>query len=384
MFFSFCKRQIYTRVGTRVLPTAQCFSFLQNYAIIIPVAVRYVSRIASNEHSFTVSYLINTCGFSPESALLVSKKTHFETPEKPDSVISFFKSHGFSQTHIRNIIKRRPRLLLFNPKKALLPKLRFFYSKRISRSELARILSLNPHVLEFDLDNRIVPSFNFFKEVTHSDDHRVFIVYKNFSSVLTRDLKPVFSPNLAILREYGVPESFVRTHLVIRPRMFAENHDKFRRTAEEVKKMGFDPLRQLFLIALQALLEISKSSWEKKSNVFKQCGWTDEDVVSAFEKYPRCMILSEHNITATMNFYVKTMGFKSSYIATHPALLSYSVERRLIPRYSVLQALLSKGLIDKFSASSLVCSEKLFLQRFVTSFEDPYLLKLYEEKRGLS
>ncbi|XVF82913.1 hypothetical protein PTKIN_Ptkin16aG0089300 [Pterospermum kingtungense] len=166
--------------------------------------------------------------------------------------------------------------------------------------------------------------------------------------------------------------------------MFAENHDKFRRTAEEVKKMGFDPLRQLFLIALQALIGTSKSLWEKKSIVFKQCGWTDEDVVSAFEKYPRCMILSEQNITATMNFYVKTMGFKSSYIAIRPALLSYSLERRLIPRYSVLQALLSKGLIDKFSASSLVCSEKLFLQRFVTSYEDPYLLKLYEEKRGLS
>ncbi|XVF82933.1 hypothetical protein PTKIN_Ptkin16aG0091300 [Pterospermum kingtungense] len=209
-------------------------------------------------------------------------------------------------------------------------------------------------------------------------------VYKNFSSVLTRDLKPVFSPNLAILQECGVPESFVRTHLVIRPRMFAENHDKFRRTAEEVKKMGFDPLRQLFLIAFQALIGTSKSLWEKKSIVFKQCGWTDEDVVSAFEKYPRCMILSEHNITATMKFYVKTMGFKSSYIAIRPALLSYSLERSLIPRYSVLQALLSKGLIDKFSASSLVCSEKLFLQRFVTSYEDPYLLKLYEEKRGLS
>ncbi|XWS75250.1 hypothetical protein CRYUN_Cryun01aG0069700 [Craigia yunnanensis] len=363
MFYSFCKRQIYIRGGTRISPASQCLSFLQNHAII-PLALRYVSRIASNEHSFTVSYLINSCGFSPESALSVSKTIHFENPEKPDSVISFFKSHGFSQTQVRNIIKKRPKLLLSVPEKTLLPKFRFFYSKRISRSELVRILSSNPHVFEYDLDNRIIPSFNFFKELTHCDDNKVFLAYKNFSSVLTRNLQSVFAPNLAILLENGVPESIIMNKLVVHPRIFAENHDKFRRTAEEVKKLGFNPLKQRSLIALQALIQISKSTWERKYNVFKQWGWTDEEIVSAFEKYPRCMIFSEHKITATMNFYVNTMGWKSSYIANCPALLSYSLERRIIPRCSVLQALLSKGLIEKFSVyAMLMYTEKDFLQR---------------------
>ncbi|XWS08071.1 hypothetical protein CRYUN_Cryun41cG0046800 [Craigia yunnanensis] len=175
---------------------------------------------------------------------------------------------------------------------------------------------------------------------------------KEGRSVLTRNLQSVFAPNLAILRENGVPESIIKTKLVVHPRIFAENREKFRRTVEEVKKLGFNPLKQLFLIALQALIQISKSTWERKSNVFKQWGWTDEDIVSAFEKYPRCMILSEHKITATMNFYVNTMGWKSSYIANCPVLLSYGLERKIIPR-------------------------------FVTPYGDPYLLKLYEEKQGL-
>jgi mTERF domain-containing protein len=40
------------------------------------------------EHSFTVSYLINSCGLSPKSALLASKRVHFENPEGPDSVLN--------------------------------------------------------------------------------------------------------------------------------------------------------------------------------------------------------------------------------------------------------------------------------------------------------
>ncbi|XVE68710.1 hypothetical protein DITRI_Ditri09bG0091000 [Diplodiscus trichospermus] len=355
--------QIFIRGGTRIPLTCQCFSLLQNYAVI-PVAVRYVSSIASNEHSFAVSYLINSCGFSPESALSISKTVHFETPQKPDSVLSFFKNHGFSQTQIRNLIRRKPKVLLSNPEKTLMPKFQFFYSKRISSSELAKILSSIPYVLWYDLDNRIIPSFNFFKELTHCDDDKVFLAYKNFSGVLTRDLQSVFARNLAILLELGVPESIIMAKLVVQPRIFAWNRDKFRRAVEEVKKLGFNPSRQLFLIALQALTQISKSTWERKSNVFRQWGWTDEDIVSAFEKYPRCMILSEHKITATMNFYVNTMGYKSSYIAKFPLLLSYSLKRRLIPRGSVVQALLSKGLIEKFNVCSMMMyTEKKFLQR---------------------
>ncbi|XWS08070.1 hypothetical protein CRYUN_Cryun41cG0046700 [Craigia yunnanensis] len=175
------------------------------------------------------------------------------------------------------------------------------------------------------------------------------------------------------------------TKLVVFPRVFVVNSDKFRRTVEEVKKLGFNPLKHNFLIALQALLQISKSTWERKFNVFKQWGWSGEDTVSAFEKCPKFMMFSEHKITATMNFFVNTMGWKSSYIANRPVLLSYSLERRIIPRCSFLQALLSKGLNEKFSINLMLGStEKEFFQRFVIPYEDPCLLKLYEEKLGLS
>ncbi|XVF82942.1 hypothetical protein PTKIN_Ptkin16aG0092200 [Pterospermum kingtungense] len=381
MFYSFCKTQIFIRAGSRISPTSQCFS---NHPVV-SFTVRWASKIVGDEHSFTVSYLINSCGLSPDSALSVSKRMQFETSEKPDSVISFFKNHGFSKTQIRDLIKRRPKLLLAVPDKTLLPKFQYFYSKGISRSELARILSSYPRVLEYNLDKNIIPRFNFFKELTHCDDKKVFLAYKNCPMILTYDLKSVFASNLAFLRDIGVPESIIMTKLVVHPRIFARNHDKFRRYTEEVKKLGFNPSKQLFLIALQSLTEISRSTWERKSNIFKQCGWTDKDIVSAFEKNPRCMTFSEQKIIATMNFLVNTMDFKPSFIANCPYLLSYSLERRIIPRCSVLQALVSHGLIKEFNVFSvLACTETKFLQRFVTPYEDLNLLKLYNGKQGLS
>lgn len=84
----------------------------------------------SNPQSYTVSYLINTCGLSPESALSASKAVGFETRDKPDSVIAFFKNHGFSELRITNLIRIRPTVLFSDVKCTLSPKIEFFYVQR--------------------------------------------------------------------------------------------------------------------------------------------------------------------------------------------------------------------------------------------------------------
>ncbi|RVX19170.1 hypothetical protein CK203_008745 [Vitis vinifera] len=41
------------------------------------------------QYYFAVSYVINSCGLSPESAISASGKLHSKTPERPDSVLTF-------------------------------------------------------------------------------------------------------------------------------------------------------------------------------------------------------------------------------------------------------------------------------------------------------
>ncbi|XP_059627290.1 uncharacterized protein LOC132270102 [Cornus florida] len=289
-----------------------------------------------------------------ETAISASKKVNLKTLDKPDSVLNFFINHGFSKTQVSSVIRKRPQLLLWDPKKELLSKFDFFYSTGISSTELAKMVSNYPLILTRSLANHIIPSFTLF--VNLFDLHDKFItVFKRFPSI-SRSL------NL--------------------------NLDIFNEVVEDVKKLGFNPSNAKFVTAITALTSMSKSTWKRKMEVYEKWGWSEEETLLAFSKRPMCMMVSEEKIMAVLNFYVNTMGWKSSLIARRPRLMSFSLGKRIIPRCSVLQVLLSKGLVkEPINAETMLnCTQSLFLKKFVTCYEDeaPQSLKLYQQKLDLS
>ena len=347
--------------------------------------LRFLST-TSNQQSFTVSYLINKCGFSPESASWVSKYVHFESPEKPDSLIAFLKKHGFSKTQIENLIKRQPNLLVSDTEKTLLPKLEFLYSIGFSRPDLAKLLSNYPKLLRTSLEEQIIPSFNFLRNLFRSDDKTIKAI-KRFSGILVYDFESSLLPNINILRGNGVPESNIVTLLNRQPRTFMVNPVRFREIVEEVKRMGIDSSRMKFVDATFALRSMSKSTLERKFDVYRRWGWSDQVILEAFQKRPSCMTVSEDKIMAIMDFLVNKMGFNSILVAKQPSILSRSLEKKIVPRALFAQELLSLGLINDFKLSVLFdTSEKVFLKMFVDRHVNkaPELLKIYEEKLNIS
>ncbi|PSR86044.1 Transcription termination factor like [Actinidia chinensis var. chinensis] len=99
------------------------------------------------------------------------------------------------------------------------------------------------------------------------------------------------------------------------------------------------------------------------------------------------MGLSEKKIASGMDFLVNRMGFKPAEIGRYPIVLSYSLDRRIIPRCCVIRVLLLKGFMkNKISLGSFVSfTEKRFLDEFVKKYEEqvPELLSIYQGKRGI-
>jgi mTERF domain-containing protein len=122
-------------ITIRAPPSIHNLGFLQNPFL----SLKYISS-TTNQQPFVVSYLINTLGFSPETALSASSDVNFETPEKADIVVNFFKKQGFSQTQISNLVRRLPSVLISDPEKTFLPKIEFFSSKGISSPNLTKLL----------------------------------------------------------------------------------------------------------------------------------------------------------------------------------------------------------------------------------------------------
>ncbi|KAM3684839.1 hypothetical protein ACB098_11G075900 [Castanea mollissima] len=346
------------------------------------LTLRYISS-TSNQPSFTVSYLISTCGFSREGAISASKSVNFETPDKADLVISFFKHHGFSQTQFSSIIRRYPRLLLSNPQKTLLPKLEFFQSKGFTSSDIVMILTRNPNILMRSLKNKTIPSFDFFTNLLGSDEKTVIAV-RRYSAILAYNVDTYAVPKVNLLREYGVHESAICTLFKNWPRVIRTDQVRFKEIVEEVKEMGINPLGASFVNAVSVIRQMNKSRWERKVNAYKRWGLYEDEILVAFAKNPCCFRASEDKIMRVMDFLVNQMGLEASIIVKRPSLISLSLEKRLIPRALAIQFLQSKGLVKKnfYLPTAFEYVEELFLQRFVlpNKEEASELLQLYKEK----
>lgn len=157
--------------------------------------------------------------------------------------------------------------------------------------------------------------------------------------------------------------------------------DQFKVTVELIREMGFNPLSTMFIHGVAAVSRFNTLTWNKKMALFRSLGWSHREVVLAFAKQPNCMMLSEQKIRKAMDYYVKTMQWGPSHVSAHPVLLCLSLEKRVMPRCSVIRVLESKGLETRTSSVHfLIISEKDFLNKYVNEYKlrVPEVLEAYK------
>ncbi|MED6150061.1 hypothetical protein PIB30_068561 [Stylosanthes scabra] len=99
------------------------------------------------------------------------------------------------------------------------------------------------------------------------------------------------------------------------------------------------------------------------------------------------MMVSDNKIEAIMDFLVNKLGCTPSVISRSPLVLSVSLGKRIIPRGSVIEVLVSKGLVKMPCLKRIYRpNETVFLDKFVYCHEKEAaeLLKLYQAKLALA
>ncbi|KAG5514301.1 hypothetical protein RHGRI_035641 [Rhododendron griersonianum] len=356
----------------------------------IPNSVKSFSskRVKADEQSFTVSYLISSCGLSPQTALSASQKVNFRSAEQPDSVLALLRNHGFTAAHISRLARRCPQVLSSDPKNTLLPKLEFFESIGIPSTDLANSFSGYPTLLKCSLTDQIIPVYNYLKTVILLNDKQVRKSFRYSPRLFGTNLEKNIRPRIATLRELNVPASALSVLVTYNASVLLQNSKKFDKTVKEAVEISPKPLNGTFVQLLKMMLGLSNSTWEHKMEVFRKCGWSEDDLQLALKKFPFCMSVSEKKIMSAMDFLVNEMGWKPAAIAKVPSVLLFSVKRRTIPRCSVLKVLILKGLISKDVCLSTVLmrNDKYFLDRFVTKYAQdvPQLLDIFNGKVSLA
>ncbi|KAK2395028.1 transcription termination factor MTERF5, chloroplastic [Trifolium repens] len=349
-----------------------------------PSSLHSSTKTSGYSTSFAVSYLINTFDLSPKVASKLCSTYYicFETAEKPDYVLNFFRNNGFSDTQLRYMIPKAPWLLSCNLSLRVIPKFEFLLSKGASKSDIVKLISKYPMILSPSLENHIVPTYELLYRFMKSDK-------KTIALVINKPYLLIFhlvSHNIKTLVDTGVPDLTITRLLQLRnpfTRLF--HTTEMPKLVEELKNSGFDPSKANFGLALLAWGK--KLLWNEKVDAYKKWGWSDEDVLEAFRKNPCCMLTSIDKINSLMDFWVNKMGWDARAIAKAPHILPLSLEKRIIPRAPVVQFLLEKGLRKKNASLTypFFMHEKLFRDGYLKRHkEGSYLLKLYDEKLNLA
>ncbi|XP_059435174.1 transcription termination factor MTERF15, mitochondrial-like isoform X2 [Corylus avellana] len=386
MFGFLCSRQLvqlkYRRTQLGFLQQ-NGFFIVKSFTSVVSLPESSQKPEEEEKHSFAVSYLINSCGLSTKSAILKSRRLIFQSPERPDSVLNLFKENGISNAQISKIVRKYPLILLSDPEKTLLPKIEFLRSIGVSSSDLITIISSYPFLFRCNLRKRVIPCYDILKSVLLVDE-KVLTTFKRAPRACLNDVTNNMAPNIALLRQLGAPSSTISFLVTNYPSAAFIKHTRFVEAVHQAMEMGFDPSKTVFVLAIQVLLKMKKPKLESRFELYKRWGWSKHMALAAFKSFPNCMQSSEEKITKTMEFLVNKIGWPSANIATYPYVINLSLEKRIIPRCSVVQILLAKGLIKNNLAlgTFLLPTERKFLERFVIRFQDdvPELLNVYQGK----
>ncbi|CAM0946353.1 unnamed protein product [Alopecurus aequalis] len=248
----------------------------------------------------------------------------------------------------------------------------------ISRSEVARLVSLAPDKFR---SRSVVIKLQYYMTLFGSSEKLLRSL--NYSSgLLTSSLEKVVMPNVAFLQECGLGACDIASLCSHSRWMLATKPEHVWAMAARAEALGVPRGSGMFRQALQAVAFLSEKKIAIKVEYLKNMlKWSDEEVGIAVCKSPMVLVRSNDALQRKSEFLISEVGLEPAYIAHRPALLSYSLEGRIRPRYYVLKLLKEKGLLhqDRDYYNTVMISEKVFMERFICPHKEtaPHLAEDY-------
>ncbi|XBH75528.1 hypothetical protein VPH35_102278 [Triticum aestivum] len=136
----------------------------------------------------------------------------------------------------------------------------------------------------------------------------------------------------------------------------------------------------MFRHALQAVAFLSEEKITAKVEHLKTTFmWTDAEVGIVVSKAPTLLTRNKESLQRRSEFLISEVGLEPAYIAYRPAMLTYSLEGRIRPRYYVVKFLKENGLLKHDPSYFTIFKEsgKAFNKMFIHPHKEavPHLEK---------
>ncbi|PON37503.1 Mitochodrial transcription termination factor, partial [Parasponia andersonii] len=357
-------------------PSTSCTSIISLFSSLSSSAIT----------SALVDCLTNTYKFTETHALSISSRfASVKSPDKPQSLHRFFRELGFSETQIRTLVLAFPQILFASPNKTLKPKVEFFEQQLgVASSDLGKLFSKHPLLLVHSLNKKLVPSIKILKQIYgYNENNNDFIrVLGKCKWDLIANPRSLLA-NCAFLESIGIVGPRLSMILKTYPYIFVMKESKLRDLISRVLDLGFSLDSRMLHSALYTVAGLSNETLKKKFDLLRSFGFSEHESLFMFRRAPNMLRTSEEKLKFGIDFFLNTVGFKKSVLIKNPHFLMFGMEKRVIPRFRVLQVLKSKKLFEKNPGfyKMLYYKEAEFLAKYVLSFRDD-AEELLEAYRG--
>ncbi|KAK1555424.1 hypothetical protein Q3G72_026162 [Acer saccharum] len=291
-------------------------------------------------------YLLNQHHFSPEAALKASPiRSHLKDPHNSDSVLSFLKQIGFSNTHIENLIQKAPAILFADLDNTIKPKIKIFQDLGFSSIDIADLISTTPWIFKRSADG-LAQSTLVLRSILGSNAD-VSKLLKASTWFLKSNLEKTMMPNIEFTKSCGITTSQIVQHMFIFPRLFLHMPESMKDFVRRVDELGVDRTSKRFLPAIRAISLMTKGNWECKLKLFGSLGFSEDDTLSVFRRMPPALAVSARKIKKVIEVLHRRANVDTSFIVNHPSVLLSSVENSLKPRLEIFNQLKSKNLLRR-------------------------------------
>ncbi|CAM0953047.1 unnamed protein product [Alopecurus aequalis] len=338
------------RLRSRILTHLLSAPFLSPIPLHLHRILSAASPAVSPNLGFDAEdYLVATCGLTRAQTLKASTKlSHLKSPTNLDAVLAFLAGLGLSRADVATVVAKDPKFLRepFLPT----PSASLALGSRIPRSRASSRSSPSPSVAD-------PPSPGY--------------------PTTCRSTAPTRTSSCA-----GLDARDIAKLCIAVPRMLNNDLERVQAMVVCAEAVGVHRGSRMFRRALHAVAFLSEEKIAAKvENLKNTFRWSDAEVGLAVSKNPMVLVCSKENLHSRSEFLISEAGLEPAYIAHRPALLSYSLEARLRPRYCSVKFLKDNGLLKHDPSYYTVAkvTEKEFVEKFICPHKEiaPHLAEDY-------
>lgn len=288
------------------------------------------------------------------------------TPPEKSVVTEFLLNKcGLSEVDIRKAFRNCKCFLLAKSSQNLEEVLGLLNGCGLTTPEqIRRVVLCNPKFLFYNAKKNMQPKLTLLKTFMKEEDISKLLI----SNTLLFDVEEdKLKSTISLFQGLGLEGQVLSELVATQPSVLMIPAEKIMKSFKQAEDLGFKKGSTMFAYALREILGGGVKTLGQRLQCLKSLGFSEEQISELSSRDPRFLGISEEKMRTFVDFMVNYVELPLADLVKFPLLWSFSLEKRIIPRFRVMEELTS-GQVQESKIPFIRIfhmTEKRFLDKYV-------------------